>query len=79
MSQATARCPTRWRLPVIVRSVVAKDTVSAMVKLAREIDESASEGAGNGTVSHQMASLYDSAERRCKRHSVSCGEACEGD
>ena len=37
-------------------SVVAKDTVSAMMKLASEIDELASDGAGNGVVSHSMTS-----------------------
>ena len=42
MSQVTAWCLTRWRLPATVRSVIAKDTVPATVKLAREIDESAS-------------------------------------
>ena len=50
-----------------------------MVMLAREIDESALDVAGNGVVSHPMTSSRDSAERRCQGYGVSCGEACEGD
>ena len=78
MAQVKARCLTRWRLPATVRSVVAKDTVSTMVKLAREINESVSDGAGKGMVSHLMASSRDSAERRCQGHGVSHGEASRG-
>ena len=53
-----------------VRSVVAKDTVSAMMKLASEIDESASDGGGNGTVPNPKTSSHDNTERRCQGHGV---------
>ena len=47
-----------------MRIVVVKDTMSAMVKLAREIDESASDFFGHGMVSYPMASSRDFSELR---------------
>ena len=49
----------KMRVAFGVRSVVAKDTMSAMVKLAREIEESASDVVGYGMVSHPMTSSRD--------------------
>ena len=80
MAQVTAWCPTRWRLPATVRSARrCQGHGASQVKLAREIDEPASEGAGKAMVSDPMTSSRDSAERRCQGHGVRHGEACEGD
>merc|ERR1712065_30987 len=49
----------KMRVAFGVRSVVAKDTMSAMVKLAREIEKSASDVVGYGMVSHPMTSSRD--------------------
>ena len=48
----------KMRVTFGVRSVVAKDTVSVLVKVAREMDKSASE-VGNGIVSHPTTSSRD--------------------
>ena len=56
-----------------VRSFVAKDTVSAVVKPAREIDESASD------VVPPDDALPRSAKRLCQGHGVSFGAAFEGE
>ena len=49
----------KMRVAFGLRSVVAKDTMSAMVKLAREIDEWASNVVGYGMASHPMTSSRD--------------------
>merc|ERR1712064_206724 len=49
----------KMRVAFGLRSVVAKDTMSAMVKLARQIDEAASDVVGYGMVSHPMTSSRD--------------------
>merc|ERR1712064_240072 len=48
----------KMRVAFGVRSVVAKDTMSAMVKLAREIEKSASDVVGYGMVSFQEKAGY---------------------
>merc|ERR1712065_37752 len=53
----------KMRVAFGLRSVVAKDTMSAMVKLARQIDESASDVVGYGMVSHPMTSSRDKLGR----------------
>merc|ERR1712012_1109683 len=53
----------KMRVAFGVRSVVAKDTMSRMVKLAREIDESASDVVGYGMVSHPMTCSRDQVWR----------------
>ena len=53
----------KMRVEVGVRSVVAKDRVSAMVKLAMEIEELALDVIGYGTVSHLMTSSRDTLWR----------------
>ena len=54
------------------QSVVASDTVSSMVKLAREIDESASDVVGNGTVSiDTVSAMVKLARKLTSGHEIS--------
>ena len=64
-----------------LRSVVVKDTMSAMVKLARQIDESASDVVGYGMVSHPMTSSRDKLLRAMLSflsRSADCGMLVDG-
>ena len=63
MAQVAVWCSSQMTSPTTVPSVVAKDTVSAMVQLARESVESASDDLELGMASHPMASSRDVAHR----------------
>ena len=61
----------KTRVAFGLRSIVAKDTMSALVKLARQIDESASDVVGYGMVFHPMTSFRDKLWRASRLRNAS--------